>query len=137
MKISRFLAIAILDYLLENPSFYFPFQIVFQSEDYFEEVFPKDNKKIKKDKTIKQFELLENLQDLDVDTTELLAKGFIERITKQWLYLEIEKLFQKCDELYKIELTNSIEIEEYGYNEFMWGKKEAFKDVLELMARYK
>lgn len=46
---------------------------------------------------------------------------------------KIEQLFLENDKLYMLELTKSLDIEEYWYNEFIWGKKEAFQEVLELM----
>jgi len=46
---------------------------------------------------------------------------------------EIKELFQKYDNLYKLELIKSTNIEEYWENEFIWWKREAFQDILELI----
>lgn len=85
MKISRELAIKILKYLDENKSFYFPFLVVCkehtEEDDDFVEIEPNEWKIIFEDDKYKTFELWENLQNLDEETMELMAKGFLEKIT--------------------------------------------------------
>lgn len=85
MKISRKLAITILRYCSKNPDFYFPFLVMCKEyspeDDDFVEICPSEWKSIEIDKIYQTFELWENLQDLGEDTTKLLAKGFIEKIT--------------------------------------------------------
>lgn len=85
MRISRKLAIQILKYLDEHNDFYFPFLVMnkeyTEEDDDFVEIEPNEWKNIESDKIYQTFELWENLQNLDKDTTELLAKGFIEKIT--------------------------------------------------------
>ena len=87
MKISRKLAIQILRYLDEHRDFYFPFLVMnkeyTEEDDDFVEIEPSEWENIESDENYQTFELWENLQDLDNGTTELLAKGFIEKITKK------------------------------------------------------
>ncbi|MEI6345925.1 MAG: hypothetical protein WCO79_01710 [bacterium] len=70
MEISRELAITILNYLDTHKSWYFPFRVM---------------GRVGADGHIHTFFLQENLQHLDTDTTRLLAKGFIEKITGESL----------------------------------------------------
>jgi len=50
---------------------------------------------------------------------------------------EIKKLYIEYSKLYKIELIESTKILEYWENEFFWGKKEAFEEVLLILKKYK
>lgn len=85
MDISRELAIQILKYLSKHRSFYFPFQVMNRlgsgDEAGFVEVEPREWKSIEKESQNQSFQLWENLQGLDRETTSLMAKGFIEKIT--------------------------------------------------------
>lgn len=83
MNITKELAIIILKYLATHSNFCFPFSVMNKSEneDYVE-ILPGEWKKIENDENYKNFQLWENLQNLDYDTTELMAKGFIEKITE-------------------------------------------------------
>jgi hypothetical protein len=91
MKISRELVLLILKYLLENKDFNFPFkimckgygnnQILFKDNDYTEIIPEDDYNNLLADNTYNDFELWEDLQNLDKKTLELMAKGFIEKIT--------------------------------------------------------
>lgn len=78
MEISRELAIQILKYCDEHEDFYFPFLVV-HKETYFE---PHDWRKISNNKKYQTFRLRENLQNLYLETVELMSRGFIEKITK-------------------------------------------------------
>ncbi|NUJ97991.1 hypothetical protein HGA92_04365 [Candidatus Gracilibacteria bacterium] len=141
MKISRELAIKILKYCFEHPKFYFPFLVMCQEytpeDDDFVEIEADEWENIQEDEMYQTFELWENLQNLESDTTELLAKGFIEKITNEYLENEIRLLCEYYGKLYKENLTESAKILEYGENEFFGGKKEAFEDILELFKKYK
>ncbi len=141
MKITRELAIQILKYCFENHDFYFPFSVMCKEyspeDDDLVEICPNEWKNIEEDKSYQTFEIWENLQDLRENTTELLAKWFIEKITNNSLEKEIKKLAQDYWKLYKQNITESANIEEYWENEFFWWKKEAFEDVLDLMKKYK
>ena len=82
MPISRELALQILQYLVDNPSFYFPFCIVCkeyspEDEDYVELDPNIDYETIRDFDEYKTFQLWENLQDLRTETLELMSKGFI------------------------------------------------------------
>jgi hypothetical protein len=77
------------------------------------------------------------LQNLNEDTNKLLAIWFIENITKKLLNNEIIYLKQKYINLYKKDLYQSENIEEYWENEFYWWKIEAYEDVLELLKKYR
>ena len=85
MKISRKLAIQILEYCEEHKDFYFPFLVMCKEytpeDDDFVEVESNEWEIIKSDENYRTFELWENLQDLYEETIELMAKGFIEKIT--------------------------------------------------------
>lgn len=89
MKISRQLAIQILKYLEKHPNFYFPFLVVCKEyspeDDDFVEIEPNEWVIIKEDENYKTFELWENLQNLYLETIELMSKGFIEKITNDSL----------------------------------------------------
>jgi len=50
---------------------------------------------------------------------------------------EINNLFIEYNKLYKPNLTESAKILEYWENEFFWGKREAFQDILKLFEKYK
>jgi hypothetical protein len=86
MNISKELAIRILKYLEKHPDFYFPFSVM--NKEYadegeeFVEILTDERAKIEDDDNCKTFQLWENLQNLGYDTTELMAKGFLEKITQ-------------------------------------------------------
>jgi len=90
MPITRELALKIIRYLANNPSFYFPFKIMCQGyashTDYdndFVEIVPSDDcENLIEDLQYDTFELREDLQNLDLRTLELMSKGFIEKILK-------------------------------------------------------
>ena len=87
MDISRELAIKILKYLNQHKDFYFPFLVMnkeYTEEDNdFVEIEPDEWEMIESDENYKTFQLWENLQNLDIDTTKLMARGFIEKITNE------------------------------------------------------
>ncbi len=76
MPISRELALVILKYLLENPSFYFPFIVVCKgyasytdNDDDFVEIIPEDDyDNLAESLHYDEFELWENLQKIDLET---------------------------------------------------------------------
>lgn len=140
MDISRELAITILKYLSENKNFYFPFLVMNQEyspEDTdFVEIEPSEWQIIKEDENYKTFQLWENLQGLKDGTTELLAQGFIELITKQSLESHIGILAENYRKQYQGELSESEKIEAYGLNEFIGGKADAYEDCLYLVRKY-
>ncbi len=85
MPISKELALKILKYLVDNPSFYFPFFVVCKEysaeDDDFVELDPSiDYETIRDFEEYQTFQLWENLQDLKAETLELMSKGFIEKI---------------------------------------------------------
>jgi len=141
MPISRQLAIQILKYLRNHTDFYFPFVVVCKEyspeDDDFVEIEPEERKNIEDDEIYQTFELRENLQNLYKWSTELLAKWFIEKIIWKGLYEEVSFLMRQYKTLYKEKLCESEEIEEYWTNEFFWWKVEAYKDILELLEKYK
>lgn len=140
MDISRDLAIQILKYQDRNKSFYLPFIVVckeYSDEDEdFVEIESKEWKFIKTDDKYQTFQLWENLQNLDIVTMKLMLKGFIEHITKKSLENQIEQLAKKYRNQWKEELWESEKIEEYGFNEFIGGKADAFEDCLYLIRKY-
>lgn len=137
MKISRELAIKILKYLYKYPQFYFPFLVMCKEyspeDDDFVEIAPEERKNIEDDRIYQTFELRENIQYLYKDTTKLLAKWFIDKITNQSVEKEIISLYRQYKKLYKNELVESAKIEEYGTNEFFGWKAEAFQEALKIL----
>jgi len=141
MKISRELAILILRYLDSHPDFYFPFLVVCkeytEEDDDFVEICPDEREVIESDERYQTFELWENLQDLHEDTTELMVKGFIEKITHNSLEKHIIQLAKEYRKEWKEELWESERIEEFGLNEFIGGKADAYEDCARLIKKYK
>ena len=141
MPISRELALQILRYLLGNPSFYFPFKIVYTnfdeddelcdiefSQDMFDEVLENDE--------YQDFKLVENRQNLDLETLKLMSKGFIEKIVYPDVISQIETATKEYRNLWKREICESVNIEEYGTNEFFGGKAEGFEESLEILKKH-
>lgn len=141
MKISRELAIRILKYLDKHKNFYFPFLVMNKEytdeDDDSVEIEPEEWKMIEEDEKYQTFELWENLQNLDYDTTELLAKGFIEKITNKSLESHIAVLARNYRKTWKAELWESEDIEIYGFNEFIGGKAEGYEDCLDIIKMYR
>lgn len=138
MPIKRELALKIIKYLLDNPSFYFPFKIVCINFDEDDESYNVDisqevlHEILRNDK-FKEFKLVENLQHLDLETLRFMAKGFIEKITHNDTEKQIETLAKDYRNLWKKEVCESMKIEEYGFNEFLGGKAEGFEESLEIL----
>ncbi len=85
MDISRELAIKILKYLDQHKDFVFPFLVMnkeyTEEDDDFVEIEPNEWELMETDENYRTFQLWENLQSLDVPTLQLMAKGFIDKIT--------------------------------------------------------
>jgi len=141
MRISRELAIKILKYLDQCKDFYFPFLVMCKEytgeDDDFVEIEPGEWKTIKSDKKYQTFELWENLQNLDEQTLQLMSKGFLEKITSKSLEKHIATLAKNYRKERKEELWESANIEEFGLNEFIGGKAEAYEDCLEIIKGYR
>lgn len=138
MPISRELALKILKYLLDNSSFYFPFKIVcinFDEDDelYDVEVSQEMLDEVLSNDEFKDFKLVENLQHLDLQTLQLMSKGFIEKIVYADALKQIEIAAKEYRNLWKIDICESVEIEEYGFNEFVGGKAEGFEESLKIL----
>ncbi len=137
MEISRKLAIKILKYLDKHPDFYFPFLVMNKEytpeDDDFVEIEPNEWQIIAEDKTYQTFQLWENLQNLDEKTLKLMSKGFIEEVTGNLLEKHIAKLAKNYRKEWKEKLLENAKIEEYGFNEFINGKAEAYEDCLEII----
>lgn len=138
MPITRELALRILKYLLDNPSFYFPFKIVCINFDEDDELYDIEfsqeiHDEILDNDEFKDFELVENLQNLDLETLQLMAKGFIEKIINNETVQYIANLAKECRSQYKEELWESTDSEQFGFNEYMGGKAEAYEECLELL----
>lgn len=141
MKISREVAIAILKYCHEHPSFYFPFLVMCQEytpeDDDFVEIEPEEWEMIQSDDIYQTFELWENLQNLDTDTVSLMAKGFLGYMTQSSLEEKIEECARGYRKEWKEELSESANIEEFGLNEFLGGKAEGFEEALCWIRKYR
>lgn len=144
MQISRTLALKIIKYLLGNPSFYFPFKIMckeyvsyMDSDDDFVEIVPQDDyENLVENLEYDTFELWENLQNLDLQTLELLSKGFIEKIINENAIDSIKQSAKGYRKLWKSDLCESVNIEEYGLNEFFGRKAEGFEESLEILKEH-
>lgn len=83
----------------------------------------------------KNFELVEHLQHLDLETMQLMSKGFIEKIINDNAIDSIEESAKGYRELWNMNLCESVDIEEYGLNEFFGGKAEGFEESLEILKK--
>lgn len=141
MDISRDLAIKILRYLDEHKGFYFPFLVVCREytpeDDDFVEVEPNEWQMIAEDNIYQTFQLWEDLQNLDESTLRLMARGFIEEITNDSLEKAISGLAKECRKCYKKDMWLSHKTGEYGENEFIGGKAEAYEDCLDLIRSFR
>ena len=76
-----------LRYLHKHKDFYFPFLVMCkeysEEDDDFVEIELEEWEMINSDNKYQTFELWENLQNLDEKTLQLMAKGFIEKITQK------------------------------------------------------
>ena len=142
MKIQRELVLKIIKYLNENPNFYFPFKVICKdfkenSEYYKVDLLEKiDCNFIEKNKNLINFYLEENLQNLYPETVELMAKGFLHKIEHTDILNKISNLAIEYRKSWKEELWESTDIEEYGLNEFLGGKAEAYEDCVETINKY-
>lgn len=141
MDISRELAIKILKYLSQHENFYFPFMVMnreYSEEDNdFVEIEASEWENIEKDDRYQTFQLWENLQNLYRETMKLMSKGFLERITGKSLENHISTLAKNYRKTWKKELWKAGKIEEYGLNEFICGKADAYEDCLDLIKEYR
>jgi len=142
MPIKRDLALKIIKYLLDNPSFYFPFLVMCKGyasdidEDFVEIVPEDDYENLLEDTQYNTFELWENLQNLNSETLELMTKGFLHKIEHTDILTKISNLATEYRKSWKEELWETTDIEEYGLNEFLGGKAEAYEDCLQIINEY-
>jgi hypothetical protein len=66
-----------------------------------------------------------------------MAKGFLEKITNKSLERHIAELARNYRKEYKEKLQENESIEEFGLNEFIGGKAEAYADCLETIKSYR
>jgi hypothetical protein len=107
-----------------------------EEDNDFVEIEPNKWEMIKSDKKYQTFELWENLQDLNEETLKLMTKGFLEKITNKSLEMHIAALAKNYRKEWKEKLWESEKIEEFGLNEFIGGKADAYKDCLEIIKSY-
>jgi len=141
MKITREKVLNILKYLDKNPNFYFPFEIICKNFNEENELFDVncldiENDYIYNNNFMNDFVLIENLQYLDEETTNLMAKGFIDKIENVNLIDKIDTLAIQYRESWKKDLCESEYIEEYGKNEFIGGKAEAFEECIQIIKEH-
>jgi len=141
MKITREKVLNILKYLDKNPNFYFPFEIICKSFNEENELFDVnclniENDYIYNNNFMNDFVLIENLQYLDEETTNLMAKGFIDKIENVNLIEKIDTLAIKYRKSWEKDLCESEYIEEYGKNEFIGGKAEAFEECNQIIKEH-
>lgn len=141
MNISRELAIKILKYLDQHKDFYFPFLVMnreySEEDDDFVEIEASEWENIEKDNKYQTFQLWENLQNLYEQTLRLMSKGFLERINNESLELHVARLAKNYRKAWKRELWECGKSEEYGLNEFICGKADAYEDCLDLIKEYR
>lgn len=141
MDISRELAIKILKYLDQHKDFYFPFLVMnkeyTEEDENFVEIEPDEWEMIGSDENYKIFQLWENLQNLDERTLVLMSKGFLEEITNKSLENHIAKLAKNYRNEWNEKLWETGKSKDYGLNEFINGKADAFEDCLYLIREYK
>lgn len=138
MPISRELVLLILKYLIENPKFHFPFFLFNQNfdgsdESYIIEFSKQSYQEIEEHKEYKKFILAENLQNMYSETIELMSKGFIEKIINENVIDKISKLAMEYRISWNEDLWESLDIVEFGLNEFIGGKAEAYEECLEIL----
>lgn len=142
MKISKEEVIKIMKYLDENDDFYFPFKIFCEDlkddNEYYEKNFLEENdyEFIKNCNEFKNFYLVENLQNLYPQTVELMAKGFLDKIEHHNILNKISSLAKKSRKDWDINLCESVCIEEYGLNEYLGGKADAYEDCEEILKKH-
>ena len=102
-------------------------------DDDFVEIEPEEWEMIEKDDTYQTFQLWENLKNLYPETLQLMAKGFIEKITNESLKRYIEEQTREYKSYWKAEFSESEKIEEYGFNEYIKGKADAYEDCLRMI----
>lgn len=141
MKIKKEQVIRIMQYLIENPNFNFPFKVICEdfdknSENYQVNCLDEFDTKFIEDNNLINFYLEENLQNLSKETLELMAKGFLEKIEKKGIIFGISNLAKEYRSSWKENLCESVDIEEYGLNEFLGGKAEAYEDCLDIIKKY-
>lgn len=87
MKIQRKLALTIMRFLLENPKFYFPFEIgckgIINKNEYDSIPINEEYYAIIKNNNYDNFILIENLQNIYQDTIKLMSMGFIDKILNE------------------------------------------------------
>lgn len=103
-----------------------------EDNDFVEIVPSDDYANLLEGTTYNTFELWENLQNLHLETLKLMSKGFIEKIIGNSIETEILENAKNYRKLWKEELWESTNIEEFGQNEFLVGKLRASKKVLKL-----
>lgn len=140
MRISRDLAIQILKYCHKHKNFDFPFLVMckeYTSEDNdFVEICSDEWKSIEDDDIYQTFELWDNLHTINNKSIALLSRGFIETITGETLFKEIELLSNNYHNYCKRKIRVEEKTEEYGLNEFINGKAEAYKECLDLIEKH-
>jgi hypothetical protein len=125
-------------FLVDNPSFYFPFSVVCkeytpEDDDFVEIDTAIDYETIRDCDEYQTFQLWENLQKLDLQTIQLMTKGFLEKITLDSIenkLMEKALVYRKKWDRQKCDSEN---IEEFGENEYFGGKAEAFEESLEII----
>ena len=140
MKIARELTLKIMRYLEENKDFYFPFKIICSDFGKDSDFYDVDCKEIEYSAindniSLINFELEEDLQNLYEETTGLMAKGFIDKIEQKSIVDKISNLAVEYRKNWKKDLYESEDIEEYGLNEFIGGKAEAYEECLKLFIK--
>ena len=143
MKIERELALKILKYLKDNKEFIFPFvvmckgyekeQVFSKSNDYIDLVPYNDYENILNNQDYNDFKLRVNLETVDDDTLHLMLKGFIDKIENTNILDKISTLAVEYRKSWKEELCESESIEEYGLNEFIGGKAEAYEECFDIV----
>ena len=105
-----------------------------EEDDDFVEVEPNGWEMIEEDEKYQTFQLWENLKNLDLSTIQLLAKGFLEEITKQSLGEEFTRRARQYRKLLSKDAWLSRKSEDYGDSEYFRGKAEAYEECAGLIS---
>ena len=140
MKIDRKLAVQILKYCHEHCEFYFPFLVMckkYSSEDDdLVEICCNEWESIEQDKSYQTFELWDNLKRYNNKSIKLLSIGFINEIIGNSILKDLEILVKNYKSYLRKDINNINGLEEFGLNQFIQGKADAYVDCVIIIKKY-
>lgn len=141
MEINIELFTKIIMFINSNPDFYFPFKVILSNEQEEFELYPDDYVEFKssaiEDYLNRGYKLLlsENINHIDRVTTELMAKGFLDKIIgiQENAVEKIKSLANGYRNQWDSDLCDAEDIRLYGYNEYIGGMADAFEECLNIL----